>query len=654
MSENKFIRRIGKSILHYENGEISLHTTIKKTKPIVPKKLKELKLNTRFITMDLETVSINNAHVPYLLCWFDGKNNKSYFLTPRSANEIKDLTILSKADLDKYILDMVLQAMKDICKRKYKGYRIYLHNFSKFDGYFLIKYLAQLGKCKPIIHKGRIISCKFKLFESKYSVTFMDSYLLLPNSLKELSNTFSVESPKSFFPVLFNDTNYIGKVPDYKYFSNTTLLEYNNYKIEFNDKIWNFREEATKYCSIDCISLYQVLNKFSKLIFDNFKLNITKFMTLPSLAFNLYTSDFLKKDSIHSLSGDIANNIRKGYTGGSVDMYKPISPRRKKIYAYDVNSLYPYVMKAFKFTIGSPTYFIGDIRKIIDKPFGFFHCKITAPVGLLHPILQTHVKTDEGMRTIAPVGNWEGMFFSEELYNAEKFGYKFEILWGYTFESDYLFKSYVDTIYKIRLKYPKSDPMNLICKLFLNCIHGKLGMKPLHNIISILNKAEYSKFEDTNIDSILDVIDLDNSYLVQHKNPQVELDTALDNGTETHNVNISIAAAVTAYARIHMSQYKNKVALPQLYYSDTDSAYFDGPLPSHLVNDTELGKMRLEGIYDKAIFVGPKFYALKNNKEEIIKIRGLTRESIIKSNISIDGLETLLTKDNNIKVNQNK
>ena len=29
-----------------------------------------------------------------------------------------------------------------------------------------------------------------------------------------------------------------------------------------------------------------------------------------------------------------------------------------------------------------------------------------------------------------------------------------------------------------------------------------------------------------------------------------------------------------------------------------------------------LGKMKLEGIYDKAIFIAPKVYALKNKEEE--------------------------------------
>jgi len=91
--------------------------------------------------MDLETLLINNIYIPYLLCGYDGNKSYSYL-----ANSIKSSEIEDK------ILDMVNRAMKDICIRKYKVYTIYLYNFSKFEGYFLIKYLAQLGICNPIIH----------------------------------------------------------------------------------------------------------------------------------------------------------------------------------------------------------------------------------------------------------------------------------------------------------------------------------------------------------------------------------------------------------------------------------------------------------------------------------------------------------------------
>jgi len=85
-------------------------------------------------------------------------------------------------------------------------------------------------------------------------------------------------------------------------------------------------------------------------------------------------------------------------------------------------------MKDNMYPIGSPTYFEGDITKIVKDAFGFFYCKITAPDDLLHPILQLHHKVKTGLRTVSPLGTWEGIYFSEELFNAKKYGYQFEVL----------------------------------------------------------------------------------------------------------------------------------------------------------------------------------------------------------------------------------
>lgn len=315
-----------------------------------------------------------------------------------------------------------------------------------------------------------------------------------------------MKDPKGIFPYKLYDINYNSKlVPDFKYFSNITIDEYNAYKDSFIDKIWNFKDEAIKYCILDCISLHQILSKFNTLIFNKFKLNINKYPTLPSLSFNLFRTHYLKEDTIYMISGKIGEDIRKGYTGGAVDMYIPYS--NKKIYAYDVNSLYPYVMANFKYPIGNPTYFEGDITKIEPNAFGFFYCKIIAPEGLIHPILQIHHKGNDGqLRTIAPLGEWEGIYFSEELYNAKKYGYKFEILWGYIFDKDYVFKDFVDNIYKLRLNYPKNDPMNLTAKLLMNAAYGRFGMDDNFTNTNILDKKDYLNLENNKDNTILDII----------------------------------------------------------------------------------------------------------------------------------------------------
>nr|AWB36248.1 hypothetical protein [Lactarius sp. (in: basidiomycete fungi)] len=115
-------------------------------------------------------------------------------------------------------------------------------------------------------------------------------------------------------------------------------------------------------------------------------------------------------------------------------MYIPENIADTELYAYDVNSLYPAVMLNNDMPVGKPIFFKGEIRKIEADAFGFFYCKIIAPDEIKHPIIQTHAKTNNGIRTISPIGVWEDMIFSVEMDNAINFGYKFEIIWGYKFE----------------------------------------------------------------------------------------------------------------------------------------------------------------------------------------------------------------------------
>jgi hypothetical protein len=222
--------------------------------------------------------------------------------------------------------------------------------------------------------------------------------------LNELSESFKVSNPKDIFPILFNDINYKGSVPNIEYFKGITLLEYNNYKNEFIDKIWDFKNLSIDYCILFCISLYQILSKFQSLIFKTYSLNINNYPTLPSLAFAIFRTHYLKKDSIHQISGDIDRDIRSGYTGGSTDMYIPKPPIGVKIHAYDVNSLYLFVMLNNLYPVGSPTYFEGNILKNNPNVFGFFYCKIVTPDNLKQPILQLH----HNNRTVSPLGIFLG------------------------------------------------------------------------------------------------------------------------------------------------------------------------------------------------------------------------------------------------------
>ena len=76
---------------------------------------------------------------------------------------------------------------------------------------------------------------------------------------------------------------------------------------------------------------------------------------------------------------------------------------------------------------------------------GFFNSEIETSIKLEHPILQIKFNKGNGIRTISPLGKWKGMYFSEEIYNAQKYGYKCIIKSGYLFDKYDVFSDFLAT-----------------------------------------------------------------------------------------------------------------------------------------------------------------------------------------------------------------
>ncbi len=225
----------------------------------------------------------------------------------------------------------------------------------------------------------------------------------------------------------------------------------------------------------------------------------------------------------------------------------------------------------------------------------------------------------------------------------EKYGYKFEVLWGYTFESDIIFKDYVDFLYNLRSQYDKSNPLNFITKILLNSLYGRFGMDDNFPNIHIIHKDYINDFVNKYFDDIIKTTEIDEYFLIECEN----IDDDEDN---THNISIGIAAAITAYSRIHMSQFKNNPKI-NLYYTDTDSIYTDSDLDEVLIDNKILGKLKLENICKKVIFLSPKVYCLLMESEELIyKVKGLKHEV----ELTYEDFELLLVKDSLLQKSQRK
>ena len=101
-----------------------------------------------------------------------------------------------------------------------------------------------------------------------------------------------------------------------------------------------------------------------------------------------------------------------------------------------------------------------------------------------------------------------------------------------------------------------------------------------------------------------------------------------------------------------MSYFKNNPDF-NLFYSDTDAAYIDRALPDYMVSNTILGKIKLEKICSKVIFLAPKVYGLLDiNNNLTIKVKGLSQGVI--NTLTLLDLEQLLVKDTSKTFNQDK
>jgi hypothetical protein len=441
-----FKREIKKSTIYFMDGEVILRKQVLPSKAF--RRLQLEKVNTSdFYTIDIETINQLGKLVPYLICAYNGskyitsfgKDQKTLFTTfiGNLLSNIKPGTIL-----------------------------IYAHNLSGFDGVFLLKHLIPYGKVEPILFNGKLMSIKLKIISGDHkgkTLIFKDSYLLLPLSLRKLCLAFNIASPKGYFPFKLANIVYTGVLPKFDYWTGISLGTYKLLKAEYHNKFWNFKDEAIKYCKLDCKTLHEIIIKFNELIFNHFSINAHSALTLPALAMRIYKTHFMPENTIYQLLGKAEYNIRESYTGGAVDVYIPhnritaffskIKAMFRTLYYYDVNSLYPFVMKTFAMPIGKPIAFEGNIRKVDPNAFGFFNCKITSPSNLQHPILQRRIKTVNGLRTIAGLGSWTGWICSSEMDNAVTFGYQFEILNGYEFKKGDIFSSYVDKMYNLRLQF---------------------------------------------------------------------------------------------------------------------------------------------------------------------------------------------------------
>lgn len=326
--------------------------------------------------------------------------------------------------------------------------------------------------------------------------------------------------------------------------------------------------------------------------------------TIASTAMDIFRRAFLD-DSYWTPPQSLNELARGAYYGGRVEVF--VKGYVQNVNEYDVNSMYPYVMRTFPYPNPNTLNLRIEPRdnRWIENYEGVSFVAIESP-QLAIPLLP--YRLDNKLRF--PLGRWCAAYTHAELRKALMLGYRILKVYWSIFSADvcYPFRNFVDTIYNMRKEMiEKGDTREEYLKIILNSLYGKFGQRAntdAGNLLLVQNMADLEKVQG------MTLYDL-GEYLYAIK--------PFNNLHQPQFVNVLWAAYVTAYSRLTLYRYFENLD-GTLFYCDTDSIFTDADLPT----GTELGELKLKNKLEAAVFLYPKLYEkVTPTGDRFYKIRGI-------------------------------
>lgn len=412
--------------------------------------------------------------------------------------------------------------------------RIYMHNGGKFDFFF---FLEHLGNPVKIIN-GRIVVAHIGIHE------FRDSYAIIPVPLK----TYAKDD-----------------------------IAYWKFERRCREK---YKPEIQAYQKTDCIYLHELVDAFNKRFGDRLTIGGTAIKELEKV------HKFQKGDELHDAK------FRPFYYGGRVEAFKP-GKHRGKIKVFDVNSMYPSVMRDQIHPTGTRYIEIdnfkldanGDIDKFPGIPyFAEIECENFGAFP---------ARLKDGLDFNVPYGTF--FVTSHELKVAVKYGLckLIKRIKAYVPCFTIKFDTYINEHYEARnIAKEKGDTVNDIFeKLLMNSASGKFGQNPENYFDWQI--LPYGQWPD----------DSENWTIYE----QHEAVTIFQKPIERHSYfDVAIAASITGAARAKLLE---AIALTEnVLYCDTDSIICTGHFGAH-IDKSKLGAWKHEADLDRIAIAGKKMYA---------------------------------------------
>lgn len=351
-----------------------------------------------------------------------------------------------------------------------------------------------------------------------------------------------------------------------------------------------------EYNALDCIILYKGLRRFEDQLLD---LGGEMKLTVASCALTLLRTRFLTEDiptndknnerASESYCSTRTENILLSFTGEHTCQDFVLDPHEEGhictgAHYYDFNSSFPYSLSQ-----PLPGRFMGTSRRWgEDDELSLVYAEVSVGDTDIPPIPH---KRDN--RVFFPVGSWKSWFTGVDLQTLLESGVgrieRIEKVLKFAPWTD--FARYVETIYSMR-KATRDPFEKLLLKYLLNTGYGKLSEGSEKDGL-ILNKALPKGCRV--------VLEKDSmgAYLIERD-------------VDVPHAHVPAASVVTARSRRLLTRsiwHVHKLG-GWCAYCDCDSNLSSAVL----FNSKELGQLKLEGIFDEAVFAAPKLYGMRGRK----------------------------------------
>lgn len=310
------------------------------------------------------------------------------------------------------------------------------------------------------------------------------------------------------------------------------------------------------------------------------------------------------------------SNPAKAYRGARITAWK--TGLFKKVWQYDVRSMYPYCATKIDFpnlsterTIEKPLETqslektirnIGTSRAIIETTedkLGQIPIRLPTTGSVYYP-------TKRGTLLI---GTWTN-FELQEFHKKGNLIHNIEATTTFRKLEENPLKKLMKKYYKRRLENKFN---NQLYKEMANMLFGKLGQKNKGYKYKIILREEQPKYSKRNWELI------GKAGIGQYRIRQKQEETPARNYTPI------IPAYVNAYARNIIYQTANQINPEHVLYADTDSLTTIGNKNEHFKIGEELGQWKIEQKNTKARIIGEKHYII-GNKIALAGVSGNSRE----------------------------